>query len=158
MELKELMAAFAAETGAPGCAPDENGAYNLAIDDIAMMIEPYGDGSICAFNADLGEPPAEGREQVYRALLEASFPQDGGMGATLSLNAGNGRICLRRVEPIGTADYEAFKKALEAFVNAAEDWRRKLADFPALFEKVQDIVAESEGEARSLASSGFLQV
>lgn len=158
MELKELMAAFAAETGAAGCPPDEGGAYALAIDDIEMMIAPVGDGSLCAFYADLGEPPEEGREQVYRALLVASFPEPGVPGAALSINDRTGRICLHRVEPLVSADYAAFRERLEAFVNDAEDWRQRLAAFPSAFEKVQDVVTKAEAEERSLSSDGFMRV
>ena len=158
MELKELMAAFAAETGAAECAPDEDGTYDLSIDDIGMMIEPVGDGSRCTIYADLGEPPEEGREEVYRALLEASFPQDGVTRATLSIHGGTGRICLHCTESLASVDYAAFRTLLEDFVNAADDWRTKLAAFPGMLAKVKDVVAEAEDESRKMSADGFMRV
>ena len=158
MELNELMAAFAAETGAEGGAPDGDGAYDLSIDGIGMTIAPVGDGSRCTIYADLGEPPEEGREEAYRALLEASFPRDGVTRATPSINGGTGRICLHCTESLASADYAAFRTLLEEFVNAAEDWRTKLASFPGLLSKVKDVVAEAEEEDRAMSADGFMRV
>ena len=158
MELKELMAAFAAEAGAEGCAPDEKGAYNLEIDGIEMMIRPVGDGTLVVTYADLGEPPEEGREQLYRAMLEASFPAAGTATAALSIDNRTGRICLHRIESLAAADYAAFRASIEAFVNVADGWRRQLASFPSTFSLVKDVVDKAEAESRSMTLNGFIQV
>lgn len=158
MELKELMAAFAAETGMTELAPDEDGAYIFSVDDCTMMLAPAGDGSRVALYAELGEPPEEGREQVYRAMLEASFPRGGTAPVSLSIDGESGRICLSSIESLATLDYAAFKTVLENFVNAADVWRKNLAAFPATFTKVQGAVDRAEAEARTLSSGGFMRI
>lgn len=158
MELKDLVAAFASEVGVTDFEPDEDGAYEFSIDDIAMMVMLDGKGTHLAFYAELDEPPAEGREQAYRALLEASFPRGGVAKASFSIDGESGRICLHRVELLADLDYDAFKAALEEFVNVADDWRRNLAKFPAMFATVQDAIGQDAETARSLSSGGFMRI
>lgn len=157
MEFKGLMSAFAAETGMTELVPDDDGAYVFLVDDLTLMLAPIEDGARFALYAELGEPPAEGRELVYRAMLEASFPRGGVASASFSIDGESGRICLHGTESLAAMDYAAFKKVLDGFVNAADDWRRKLASFPSMFTEVHDAVNRAESEARSFATHGFLK-
>ena len=158
MELEEIMKAFAAETGIEGVAADANGAYNFDIDGIGVMFTTVGDGVRLGMFAVIGEPPREGREIVYRTLLEAMSPGVTEDGLTFSIPQGKDRIVLHRTDPLATTDYPAFKARLENLVNVAEDWRRNIADFPALYEKVQRAAQAAKETVREFSQSGFLQV
>ena len=158
MELEEIMKAFAAETGIEGVAADANGAYNFDIDGIGVMFTTVGDGVRLGMFAVIGEPPREGREIVYRTLLEAMSPGVTEDGLTFSIPQGKDRIVLHRTDPLATTDYPAFKARLENLVNVAEDWRRNIADFPALYEKVQRAAQAAKESVREFSQSGFLQV
>lgn len=158
MELKELMAAFAAETGMSELRSGEEGAYLFTVDDIAMMIAPVGDEERFALYAEIGAPPEGGREQVYRALLEASFPRGGKAVSTLSIDAETERICLHRTESLTALDYDGFKAVLEEFVNMADNWRKNLAAFPVQFTKVQGADDESKAEEQVLTAGEFMRV
>ena len=158
MELEEIMKAFAGEIGIEGVTADAEGAYHFDIDGIGVMFAIAGDGVRLGMFAEIGEPPCEGREVVYRALLEAMSPDGAEDGLTFSIPQGTDRVVLHRTDPLATTDYPAFKTRLENLVNVAEDWRRNLADLPALYEKVRDAAKASADEAREFGQNGFLQV
>lgn len=158
MELEEIMKAFADEIGIVGVAADADGAYHFDIDGIGVMFATAGDGVRLGMFAEIGEPPREGREVVYRALLEAMSPGGAEDGLTFSIPQGTDRVVLHRTDPLATTDYPTFKTRLENLVNVAEDWRRNLADMPALYEKVREAAKASADEAREFGQNGFLQV
>lgn len=158
MELDEIMKAFAGETGIEGVTADADGAYHFDIDGIAVMFAAVGDGTRLGMFAEIGEPPTEGREVVYRALLEAMSPGGAEDGLAFSILQGTDRVILHRADPLALTDYAAFKTRLENVVNVAEDWRRNISDFPSLYEKVRDAAANAKSEAREMNQQGFLQV
>ena len=127
MELKELMEGLAAEAGAVGVAPDEGGAYHLGID--GMRISFLEAGGCLAVWADVGEPPPEGRERLFRTLLESTFMGEGAGGAAFAIDAKSGRVILQRIEASGVLDLIGFKAMLEKFVNVLEKWRKLVSDF-----------------------------
>ena len=158
MELEEIMKAFAAEIGIVGVTADSDGAYHFDIDGIGVMFATAGDGVRLGMFAEIGEPPREGREVVYRALLEAMSPNGAEDYLTFSIPQGTDLVVLHRTDPLATTDYPAFKTRLENLVNVAEDWRRNIADFPALYGKVQSAAQAAKESAREFGQSGFLQV
>ena len=158
MELEEIMKAFAEEIGIVGVTADADGAYHFDIDGIGVMFATAGDGVRLGMFAEIGEPPREGREVVYRALLEAMSPGGAVDGLTFSIPQGTDRVVLHRADPLVTTDYPAFKARLENLVNAAEDWRRNIVDFPALYEKVQRAAQTAKNMSREFGQNGFLQV
>ena len=158
MELEEIMKAFADEIGIEGVTAAEDGAYHFDIDGISVMFATDGDKTKISMFAEIGEPSSEGREVVYRAVLEAMAPGAETDGNTFSVMRGSDRIVLYRTDPLAFTDYAVFKSRLENLVNVAEDWRRNLADFPALYEKVQSAVNAAKEKSREFSQSGFLQV
>lgn len=158
MELDEIMKAFAEESGIEGVVADADGAYHFDIDGIAVMFATVGDGTRLGMFAEIGEPPTEGREVVYRALLETMSPGGTENGLTFSILHGTDRVVLYRIDPLALTDDPAFKARLENVVNVAEDWRRNIADFPSLYEKVWNAAANAKSEAHEMNQQGFLQV
>ena len=158
MELEEIMKAFAEEVGIEGVEADGDGAYHFDIDGIGVMFSTVGDGSMIGMFAEIGEPSSEGREIVYRAVLEAMAPGGETDGNTFSVMRGSDRIVLYRSDPLALTDYAVFKARLESLVNVAEDWQRNIAEFPALYGKVQSAMAAAKEESREFNQNGFLQV
>lgn len=158
MELKGLMEGLAAEAAAVGIAPDEGGAYHLGID--GMRISFLEAGGRLAVWADVGEPPPEGRERLFRTLLESTFMGEGAGGAAFAIDAKSGRVILQRIEASGVLDLIGFKAMLEKFVNVLEKWRKLVADFRDIAPSI-DAAAEDEAAVErqlGLGEVGFLRV
>ena len=158
MELNEIVQAFAEEFGIKSIPADENGAYNLEIDGIGIMLATIGEGTQLGMFAELGEPPDEGREILYRAFLETMAPGEGVESIMFSIPPSTGRIVMSRTDSLDSTDYAAFKERLESFVNLAEEWRRNIADIPMLSQKVGEAVKVMKDESRELGESGFMRV
>ena len=158
MELEEIMKAFAAETGIEGIAVADDGAYHFDIDGISVMFATNDEKTQIGMYAEIGEPASEGREIVYHAVLEAMAPGEYADGNVFSILRGSDRIVLSRADPMALTDYAVFKARLENLVNVAEDWRRNIANFPALYGKIQSAVNAAKETAREFSQSGFMQV
>ena len=158
MELKELMEQFKVKFEIEGVEPDEDGAYHFEIDGMSVsFLEVAETGEMLTW-ADVGEPPPEGHERLYRVLLEAMFMGEGTGGASFSIARDDGRVCLHRVDPLAMLDFDRFKSNLERFVNILEEWRGTLADFrEAAPEQAKEEVVSVE-EAGGFGLGGFMQV
>ena len=158
MELKDLMEGLAAEAGMDGVAPDDGGAYHLGID--GMRISLLEAGGRLALWADVGEPPPEGRERLFRTLLESSFMGEGSGGAAFAIDAKSGRVVLQRIETSGSLDLAGFKSMLEKFVNVLETWRKTVADFRDVAPSLDAAEREENDIARQLGigAEGFMRV
>ena len=158
MELEEIMKEFAAEIGIEGVAAADDGAYHFDIDGISVMFASNGDGTKIGMYAEIGEPPSEGRAIVYRAILEAMPAGAEFDGNVFSVMRGSDRIVLSRSDPLALTDYAVFKTRLENLVNMAEDWRRNISEFPALYGKVQSAMTTAKEAEREFSQNGFMQV
>lgn len=150
MELNELMLAFAADVGLEGLEPDANGAWGLKIDGMDITFADRANDGKLLICADVGEPPAEGREELYDLLLRTMYLGDGTQGSEFSLDD-EGKVVLQRTLDLRYLDLAEFKAALEGFVNVLELWRTTVADFrPAV---------TTEGPAEAAPGlGGFMQV
>ena len=128
MELNELMAAFAADVGLEDLEPDANGAWGLRIDGMDITFADRANDGKLLICADVGEPPAEGREAFYALLLQTMYLGDGTQGSEFSLD-GEGKVVLQRTLDLRYLDLAEFKAVLEGFVNVLELWRMQAADF-----------------------------
>ena len=111
---------------------------------IMRYIESYG---IVYIHADLGEPPPQGLEALYRKILESNHAFQATSGATLSINPRDGHVCIQHYIRLEVLDIKLAVDRFNLFVDAATVWRDYLADFrPA---------EEDEIDIRSMLS-GFL--
>ena len=106
-----------------------DGATQLEIDgmEITILEMPALDAII--FNGVIGEPPPQGLEQLYRAMLEANYNFAGTAGATLAVSPNGGELTLTRLVPSVQLDADALLTALEGFTNVLETWRKIVADY-----------------------------
>ena len=158
MEFKELMGQFAAAAGVTDAAADETGRFHFAIDDMTVSFETDEASGRLATSAKVGELPPEGREQLYRLMLESMFGGEGTDGALLSIAHDSDTICLHRIDPLADIDLDRFKSMLERFVNVLEEWRKMLDDFRAVVPAIERAAAAEEKERRELGHGEFMQV
>ena len=118
-----------------------------------MRVVSEGEGDYLVVAADLGEPPPERLEGLYKTLLAANYLFSGTGGATLSLDGDRIMVC--RSLPIAIMDGDSFYAEVEKFVNTAETWRKIVVDYR---DAAALTPAADAAESPSFPSGGFMQV
>ena len=95
---------------------------------VQVLVQNVGERNLVLMSADLGEPPPDGAEKLYRTLLEANNLFSGTAGAALALDAATGRVRLQKYESPGELANDAESK-LVSFIEMALFWSRAIADF-----------------------------
>ena len=95
---------------------------------VQVVIHYVSERKLVLMSADLGEPPPEGGERLYRTMLEANNLFEGTAGATLALDAATGRFRLQMYESPDELSNDA-KAKIESFIETALFWSRAIADF-----------------------------
>lgn len=147
MDFQELISNFAERHGIANLAA-EDGAAALDIDGIVVTLVAAGDA--LSISADIGEPPAEGRDGFAELMLEANLQSESFFAKEPE---GGVYIIVRRI-PLQAADATSFDTALESLVNLAETWRKLLADY----RPVAKAAAERVEEFPQFGANGFVQV
>ena len=101
---------------------------------VQVVIHYVSERKLVLMSADLGEPPPEGGERLYRTMLEANNLFEGTAGATLALDAATGRFRLQMYESPDELSNDA-KAKIDSFIEAALFWSRAIADFRPSDEK-----------------------
>ena len=128
MEASEIIKSFCAKVGI-GFEPDADGTVNLEVDGATVTINDLREISAVALVGDLGEPPPERLEDLYKTMLEANHLFGGTAGATISRDPKTGRFSLCRVLPCVAIDEDSFYAEVERFVSTLEAWTRIVRDF-----------------------------
>lgn len=156
MEFHELMKQFGERVGLADLAPGDSGVCRVGIDDMLVLFREDVETARIMIWAEVGEPPPEGRERLYRLLMEAMFMGQATGGATFSIESGSGKVYLQRNEFLSALDTDSFFGMLEKFVNVLEEWRKLVVDFrPPAGEQERETAAEP---APGFGSGGFMQV
>ena len=95
MDAPELIDALGKRLGI-GLALDEDGVCALDADGLAVVFNDLPQANALALACDLGKPPPERLEGLFRAMLQANHLFAGTAGATLSLDPASGRASLCR--------------------------------------------------------------
>ena len=95
---------------------------------VQVVIHYVSERKLVLMSADLGEPPPEGGERLFRTMLEANNLFEGTAGATLALDAATGRFRLQVYESPDELSNDA-KAKIESFIETALVWSRAIADF-----------------------------
>lgn len=117
---------FAIETEGDTCAISA-GATDSA--SVTVLLQGFDERGAVLAAADLGAPPPERLEKLFRSLLEANdlFRDTG--GATLSLDPGTGHVRLQRFYAIDAIAEAGPGKAFLAFLDVATAWAAVIRDF-----------------------------
>ena len=158
MELKDLMEAFAAAFGIADLKPDDAGVYNVKIDEMKVSFVADSDLPRLVTWGEVGELPPEGREKLYRVLLESMYMGKATGGATFSIEEGTDKLVFHRTDPLDTLDFEAFAAMLDTFVNILEKWRGILANFSVVADDQVKSEEQAAQEMRQVSFGTFVKV
>lgn len=129
MELTALLNELATRMGLDGLCLDSNGICRLVFDKtIVVDLEPSPDNTRLHIVATLGQVPADASAQWLRSLLVAGFMGQETGGAHVALDPLNDEVVLCQRLALDGLEITRFVPELEAFVNHAQTWMRKLAD------------------------------
>ena len=152
MEAKELIADIAKRIG---LEYDGGDTFSFEADGLAVAINSLPELDAVVLTGDVGEPPPERLEGLYKTLLGANHLFGGTAGATISLDPESGRIALCRALPLATLDGESFYAEVERFVNTAETWTKVVVDYRGAAAEAPDNAAAAQP---AFPGSGFMQV
>ena len=154
MDTQELISRFGEKIGISLSL--EDGACAFEADGSLITINDLPEVGVIALSGDLGEPPPERLEALYRTLLEANHLFRETAGATISLDPEAGRFALCKSLPAALLDQDSFFSEVERFVNAVESWSRLIRDFRSAAAEAGNDEDAVPGSA--LGSGGFLSV
>ena len=117
---------------------------------VTILLQGFDDRGTFLATADLGEPPPERLERLFRSLLEANdlFRDTG--GATLSLDPATGHVRLQRFDAFATLEEVGPDKTIVAFADFAATWAEIIRDFRDVPED-----ADGKGETPPPPASGI---
>lgn len=98
---------------------------------VQVLVQNADERKLVLISADLGVPPPDGRESLYRTMLEANNLFQGTAGSTLALDAATGRFRLQKYESPDDLSNDT-KAKIESFIETALFWSRAIADFRPL--------------------------
>ena len=115
---------------------------------VTVLLEGFDDHGAVLATADLGAPPPERLEHLFRSMLEANdlFRDTG--GATLSLDPATGHVRLQRFDALDAVAEAGPAKALLAFTNVAAAWADIVRDY-------RDAPAEKSNEGTPPPAAGI---
>ena len=99
-----------------------DGAYAFEIDGLAFVIHDLDDCGRIVLSGDIGYPPPENREHLYKTLLEAQYMLKCTGGATFSINPDTGSLTLCKVLVTAILDDGEFFQETENFINVLHSW------------------------------------
>ena len=129
--LNNLLGEFGSSIGMPELELDEENRCNLMFDEVAVSFELSPDEASVYLYSYLGDVASNDSKAVFAALLDANYIFRGTLGATMGVDEASGRVVMIRSEDLSTLRLSRFQSLVEEFVNLAELWQNRLADFPA---------------------------
>lgn len=132
MTFKETIAALAQKLGVEIEVEGDACALTAGAKDgtsVTIWMQGYDERGAMLTGADLGAPPPERLERLYRAMLEGNdlFRDTG--GATLSIDPDTGRVRLQRFDTLDALEEIGPDKAFAAFADVAATWAKAIREF-----------------------------
>lgn len=158
MEFTELMRKFAEKVGIADLPVSEDGVCRVEIDGMNVSFIEVPETRQLVTWAEVGEPPPEGRERLYRVLMESMYMGKATGGSTFSIDSETGLVHLFRLDPLPLLDLDTFTPMLERFVNVLEEWRKIVADYRGVASQLEKAAATEEVATRQMGANGFMQV
>jgi hypothetical protein len=103
---------------------DESGFTQVRKGSAKVGINVLEDHGVLLLVAPVMPVPAEGREALYRRLLELSFLTTS--DAAFALDAAREEVVVRALRRLSGLDYEEFEDLLETVGKVADDWDEAL--------------------------------
>ncbi len=125
--MRGLLRDLGASIGLPDLAPDDDGYCCLRIGEhvtVSLQYEP--EGQDIALFAKLCQVPQPFRREAYEMMLAGNLFWAQTRGGTLAVEPSEGVVFLLMKEKAQALEFSRFNAMLENFVEAAEDWQRRL--------------------------------
>lgn len=132
MTFTELVAALSKEVGGEIEIESNTCAVRTGADEgssITVLIQGFDERGALLMTADLGQPPPEHLERLYRTILEANDLFRDTCGATLSVNPATGNVRLQRFDLYDVLMEVGVMKALTLFASVATEWSKLVRDY-----------------------------
>ena len=153
MESFELIKKFGEKIGV-NLTPDEDNVYTFEVDEMIVTFNVLPELDEIVLSGDIGEPPPEHLENLYKVMLEAQYLFNGTAGATISLNAENNHFSLCKALSCKILDGDSLYEEAEHFVNTLEVWTKLVKDYRGVTSKVEEVKAD---DAPQLDASSFIR-
>ena len=95
---------------------------------VKILLQDMSGQKLVLMSAELGEVPPEGRETLFRTMLEANNMFSGTVGSTIALDAASGTARLQRYIAGDDLANDVMGN-LEPFIETALLWSRMIADY-----------------------------
>ena len=132
MTFNELVAALSKEVGSEIETDGDTCAVRTGTDEslsVTILIQGFDERGALLMTADLGQPPPERLELLYRTILEANDLFRDTCGATLSVNPATGNVRLQRFDLYDVLAEVGPLKALRLFASVAVEWSKLVRDY-----------------------------
>lgn len=129
---------------------DAGGAAAVEIDGTDVVLQDAGE--LLLLRAEVGEIPEDGKAEILASAMKANFLYQGTGGATLAVNPADGMLHIHKYNWMERMDAETVLDALDKLADAANAWRKILADYSP------DAVAADDEIPRIVEGPGFMQV
>ena len=141
MESFELIKKFGEKIGVNISSDDDN-IYTFEVDEMIISFHILPELDSIVLTGDIGEPPPENLENLYKVMLEAQYLFNGTAGATISLNAENNRFSLCKALSCKIMDGDSLYEEAEHFVNTLEVWAKLVKDYRGVASKAEEVKAD----------------
>ena len=148
MEFKRLVESLAEKIGIE--ITDEGGAAAVEVDGLTVLLHEA-DDDLLLLHADLGEIPADGRDVLAVAALQANFLYQGTGGSTLAVDSRDGHLHLQKYNWLDRLDAEKAVADIARFADMVKTWKGLVAETAA------SAPATADGLSAPM-SGGFMQV
>ncbi|MBP5671028.1 MAG: type III secretion system chaperone [Victivallales bacterium] len=153
MEINDILKSFSEKIDIE-IVPSDDGVYMFDVDGIIVTFHVLQEIDTIILTGDIGEPPPERLENLYKTMLEAQYLFKSTFGATISLNSENNHFYLCKALPQKILDGDSLYAETEQFVNTLELWVKLVANYRDAVSK-GEVTDEATPE---LGSNGFIRV
>lgn len=155
METSEILKSFCERIGIK-YEPNADGACSFEADGLLVTVSDLRGLDQIALVGDLGEPPPQRLERLYKTMLEGNHLLGATGGATLSLDPDTGRFALCQFLPYRAIDADSLYSVADRFVSTIEAWTKLIGDF----RDVLPLADKAAGghDSGGLQMNGFMQV
>lgn len=127
--VNEYLRRFGQSVGVELDALDEDGYTDVRRGSATVGINVLEEHGILLFLSRIMEIPKEGRESLYRRLLELNFLVTS--DAAFAIDKDKEAVYLRALRRLSGLDYEEFEDLLHTMATVADEWDDRLAElFP----------------------------